>query len=208
LNKEADFILAIGDDPSDEPMFERVAALQAAFASPQSGSSSLGGSKLAAFSVTVGKKPTAAQAYVDDPAAVMELINTLIRTSQREKKHFSSVDLPSYVTSGLQVQTKAQASTSKDKHLTFTFDTVEATRETKPKRPSVSRAMSESNLSANVGEFFQRKSLAIDPIFDSPELSSESQLPRSASGTLLSMSDYLDSIDDQDKEGDSGGIFF
>lgn len=91
LNREVDFILAVGDDVSDEPMFQEIAKL------PNSGACV---EKSTAFGVTVGKKPTAAQSYVDDPQAVMELLTTLIRTSQRDKRHFSAVDLPSFASSG------------------------------------------------------------------------------------------------------------
>lgn len=83
-NQEADFILAVGDDNSDEPMFERIALLTQDLTSNQN-----------AFSVTVGKKPTAAKAYVDDPTAVVELLNSLCKCSQRDRKFFSAMDLPS-----------------------------------------------------------------------------------------------------------------
>jgi trehalose 6-phosphate synthase/phosphatase len=86
-NAEADFILTIGDDNSDEPMFERIAGLQ----QDQQLSTT------AAFTVTVGKKPTAAKAYVDDPAAVYELLNSLSKCSQRDRRYFSVIDLPSRV---------------------------------------------------------------------------------------------------------------
>ena len=49
--------------------------------------------KLSTFSVAVGKKPTSAESYVDDPKAVVELLGTLIKASQRENRYFSSVDL-------------------------------------------------------------------------------------------------------------------
>ena len=52
-NLNADFLLAIGDDISDEPMFEQIARNFSC--------------KIMAHSVTVGKKPSAAQSYVDDP---------------------------------------------------------------------------------------------------------------------------------------------
>lgn len=53
---------------------------------------------LAAYAVTVGKKPTAAAAYIDDPAAVLELLNSLSKYSNKEKKFFSAMDLPSQAT--------------------------------------------------------------------------------------------------------------
>ena len=88
-NIEADFILAIGDDSSDEPMFDRIALHL--HEHPQ----------LAAYSVTVGKKPTAAKAYVDDPSAVSELLTTLTKTSLRDRRFFSAIDLPSQALSDL-----------------------------------------------------------------------------------------------------------
>jgi trehalose 6-phosphate synthase/phosphatase len=91
--KDPDFIMAIGDDSSDEPMFEQLASL-----------GSVEG--VAAFAVTVGKKPSSAQAYVDDPTAVMELLNSLLKATQREREkgYYSTLDLPS------QASTAARAS--------------------------------------------------------------------------------------------------
>jgi trehalose 6-phosphate synthase/phosphatase len=82
IDKYADFILAVGDDSSDEPMFEQIARMQ-------------GLPDLSTFSVTVGKKPTSALAYVNDPSAVLELINTLNKMNARDKRYFSTHDLPS-----------------------------------------------------------------------------------------------------------------
>lgn len=48
------------------------------------------------FAVTVGKKPTAATSYLDDPAAVLELLTTMSKSTEREKRFFSSVDLSSH----------------------------------------------------------------------------------------------------------------
>ena len=75
-----DFVLAIGDDNSDEPMFEALNNLRAA--------ENIDGSKdnISIFSVTVGKKPTSADSYVDDPSAVMEVLNTLNKSTQRDEK--------------------------------------------------------------------------------------------------------------------------
>ncbi len=84
-NIEPDFIMTVGDDSSDEPMFERVGLLVQD--QPH----------VNAFSVTVGKKPTAAKAYVDDSNAVLELLSALVKSLQREKKYLSVTDLPSQV---------------------------------------------------------------------------------------------------------------
>lgn len=95
-NNEADFVLAIGDDISDEPMFERIARMQEQQQSPHFHNASAHSSCLtASFGVTVGKKPTAANAYLDDPSAVIELLGTLSKSSMRAKKYFSALDLPS-----------------------------------------------------------------------------------------------------------------
>lgn len=83
IGQDADFVLAIGDDVSDEPMFAAIA--ETLKDQPA----------LAAYAVTVGKKPTAAAAYIDDPAAVLELLNSLSKYSNKEKKFFSAMDLPS-----------------------------------------------------------------------------------------------------------------
>ena len=83
-NRSVDFVLAVGDDVSDEPMFEQIERMSA--------DSSISAS---CFGVTVGKKPTSAGSYIDDPKEVTEMMTTLIKTSQRENRYFSSVDLPS-----------------------------------------------------------------------------------------------------------------
>lgn len=93
-NRHADFLMAVGDDSSDEPMFTHIASLLASTPTRE----------LTAVSVSVGKKPTAAQCYVDDPSAVLELLSTLNRTSQRDqagsRRYFSVVDLPSMQKTG------------------------------------------------------------------------------------------------------------
>ena len=49
--------------------------------------------ELATYSVTVGKKPSAAASYVDDVPGVLEMLSTLVRSSQRDPKYLSSIDL-------------------------------------------------------------------------------------------------------------------
>jgi trehalose 6-phosphate synthase/phosphatase len=86
---EADFILAVGDDNSDEPMFHRIVALQQEQQKNQN-----------AYAVTVGKKPTAAKCYLDDPSAVLELLNSLSKVTQRDRQYSSVIDLPSQASAG------------------------------------------------------------------------------------------------------------
>lgn len=72
-NVDLDFVLVVGDDSSDEPMFEALQFLNTTKKSPCN-----------AYSVTVGKKPTAAKAYLDDPNAVLEFLAVLRRSTLRE----------------------------------------------------------------------------------------------------------------------------
>jgi trehalose 6-phosphate synthase/phosphatase len=84
--KSVDFVLGVGDDISDEPLFESMHHLK--------------NMKGKCFSVTVGKKVSAAKAYVDDSSAVQELLWAMHKTSQRyssqlDRKYFSALDLTS-----------------------------------------------------------------------------------------------------------------
>jgi hypothetical protein len=81
-----DFIMAVGDDISDEPMFEHLNNIT------DIPSSSV-------FSVTVGKKPSHAHSYVNDPAALMDILSTLVKLSKRDalKKKPSAENLLSSV---------------------------------------------------------------------------------------------------------------
>jgi trehalose 6-phosphate synthase/phosphatase len=91
MDREVDFILGIGDDSSDEPMYEQINRV---------GEASNGiTQEVSTFSVTVGKKPSLANSYVDDPNAVMELLSTLNKATTRlqdQKKYFSTIDLQSH----------------------------------------------------------------------------------------------------------------
>jgi trehalose 6-phosphate synthase/phosphatase len=102
MHKPPDFILAVGDDSSDEPMFQRLSRMKDQFLgnkvqkkSIQFGSrQSQAGAASSLFSVAVGKKPTAACAYVDDVAAVHEFLVTLGKLSHRQNLRYqSSMDL-------------------------------------------------------------------------------------------------------------------
>ena len=81
---KVDFCLAVGDDSSDEPMFEQIALLSAAHTPSEA---------LSAYSVSVGKRSTAAQSYVDDPAAVLELLASLCKSSALARGFSSSLDM-------------------------------------------------------------------------------------------------------------------
>jgi trehalose 6-phosphate synthase/phosphatase len=82
-----DFIMAVGDDNSDEPMFEAMEQM------PKS-------EHLSKFAVAVGMRPnTAATSYVDDPGQVMECLTMLAKCSsqQNERRYHSVADLQSQV---------------------------------------------------------------------------------------------------------------
>ena len=89
------FILVI---VPDEPMFEAVNRImekeKSTSKESRSPSQRAGAAELAAFSATVGKKPTLAHAYLDDSPAVVELLRTLSKFAQRDKsKYYSAADL-------------------------------------------------------------------------------------------------------------------
>lgn len=95
-----DFLLTIGDDITDEPMFEaasRLAAAKKVSFTP----AALPASKLEIFSVSVGKRATAANSYVNDSSEVLDLLRALTKTINTDKRFMSSVDLSSHQKSQL-----------------------------------------------------------------------------------------------------------
>ena len=78
-----DFVLCIGDDSSDELMFQ---ALQDALGTSTSHSD--------LFTCTVGRKPSSASAYLGDHSDVVELLKMLASLSATKRKaHASAGDL-------------------------------------------------------------------------------------------------------------------
>ncbi|KAE9348347.1 Alpha,alpha-trehalose-phosphate synthase [UDP-forming] 6 [Phytophthora fragariae] len=73
-----DFILCVGDDLSDEFMFQY---LEDARSRPNM------------FTVTVGKKPSAAKYFVNDVDQVMEIVHAMTKVSTAAKRNFSMNDL-------------------------------------------------------------------------------------------------------------------
>jgi trehalose 6-phosphate synthase/phosphatase len=63
-----DFVLCVGDDRSDEDMFESIAAAMAD--PPQSPSAEV-------IACTVGEKPSKAKYYLDDPSNVLNMLKAL-----------------------------------------------------------------------------------------------------------------------------------
>ncbi|OMO65436.1 Glycosyl transferase, family 20 [Corchorus olitorius] len=79
--KQADFVLCIGDDRSDEEMFEIISSAI---------SSGILSSNTSVFACTVGQKPSKAKYYLDDPAEVVSMLEALAEASDPDP--FSDVD--------------------------------------------------------------------------------------------------------------------
>jgi len=118
---EIDFGLVLGDDHCDEPMLSvmrqvgrraidsRRAKNHETTLPPMpatmtlvdvSSCDSYISPKIDMFTCTVGKKPSAAENYLQDVCEVQEFLDSLVKLSIRDKKSFSSVDLRSLNKSG------------------------------------------------------------------------------------------------------------
>ena len=70
---QADFVLCIGDDRSDEDMFENIAdAMKRSIVAP----------KTPLFACTVGQKPSKAKFYLDDTYEVVSMLRALAEVSE------------------------------------------------------------------------------------------------------------------------------
>ena len=75
-----DYVLCIGDDSSDELMFQ---ALHSKFG--------MHPAEMDLFTVTVGRKPSKAQAYLGDHTEVVELLKMLSSVGNAKSKRFASM---------------------------------------------------------------------------------------------------------------------
>ena len=71
-----DFVLCIGDDQSDEDMFEKI-------------SSSVGNGIAEVFACTVGQKPSNAKYYLDDTVDVIKMLHGLEAASSHVPRNTS-----------------------------------------------------------------------------------------------------------------------
>lgn len=195
LSKSATFVLAIGDDSSDEPMFEQLQRLT-------------GDVRVDAFGVTVGKKPSAAGSYVDDPAAVMELLNTLSRSSERDSRCYSSADLPSQVASQKSRHAWVQKALH-EKRLQQAF-----LNPASPAQPPLSPAAATlfgttagTSAASPGGLKPEHRAMSVGNLSLASNATGGMGMQRTMSSAHLTMSGYLKSIHDNDNEGDDG-IFF
>jgi trehalose 6-phosphate synthase/phosphatase len=79
---EIDFLLAVGDDVNDESMFREVAVMQA-------------GGLPNALAVSIGKKPSLAQYYLNDSSELTSVLETLQRASLKVGRFYSQLNLAS-----------------------------------------------------------------------------------------------------------------
>lgn len=75
-----DFVLCIGDDISDEDMFESISRTVACPSLPVAPE---------IFACTVGRKPSKAKYYLDDPADVIKLLQGLGTSSNPKPRHLA-----------------------------------------------------------------------------------------------------------------------
>jgi trehalose 6-phosphate synthase/phosphatase len=83
--KSLDFILCIGDDTSDEKMFNYLDTKKEAILKYCK--------KAKIYSVIVGKKPSKANFYVEKPKNVQEIINVFVKASNRLSNSISTLDI-------------------------------------------------------------------------------------------------------------------
>jgi trehalose 6-phosphate synthase/phosphatase len=181
LHRSATFVMAIGDDNSDEPMFEHIQQL--------SEEESI---DCDTFGITVGKKPSAAGSYVNDSFEVLELLNTLARSSHRDKKHFSAVDLPS--------QAGGPAHSALKENFTALNELKRHSARvnyTALKVPTMSKGTASLDRAMSVGHL---------PLSNQEQEESVG-LVRTLSSAHLTMNGYLESINDTEGDNDDG-IFF
>lgn len=70
--KQADFLLCIGDDRSDEDMFEIIGSAM---------STNILSANTSLFACTVGQKPSKAKYYLDDASEVICMLESLAEAS-------------------------------------------------------------------------------------------------------------------------------
>ena len=83
--KSLDFILCIGDDTSDEKMFD--------YLFKKNNEIKKYCKKAKIYGITVGKKPSKAKFYVEKPKNVQELITEFVKVSNKLSKTFSNIDI-------------------------------------------------------------------------------------------------------------------
>jgi len=186
---EADFVMAVGDDASDEPMFDEIERVKDQPNAPT------------CFAVTVGKKPTSAGSFVDDPTAVVELLNTLSKSSQREIRHFSMMDLPSQGSGKHQSLGRSRdGDGSRDQSSSPLPNGAAGAGGGPGATPPMLRCLSAGDL--------DHRQAHMPTVDQSGEFGTPKEIPRINSIINLSMIEYMKSINENEQDEDDGGIFF
>jgi trehalose 6-phosphate synthase/phosphatase len=88
--KQADFVLCIGDDRSDEDMFENIAdIIKRNMVAPRT----------SLFACTVGQKPSKAKFYLDDTFEVVAMLSALADATGAELESDSADELAASISS-------------------------------------------------------------------------------------------------------------
>ena len=203
LKRGATFVLCAGDDESDEPMFEQVQR-----------SCSAAGSTIRGFGVTVGKKPSAATSFVDDPNGLMELLTALSRTSARDNKYYSVADLSSHMAGGATDFSPPKIDTTAMFNLGSPLSSPLAAwgGAVDPLRSRTAAFLDVKKPSGQTGAGGSLANRATSMLNLSTQNSITNNvftgnMSRNASSAHLTMSSYLESINDEQEE-EEDGLFF
>lgn len=79
-----DFVMCIGDDRSDEDMFESILSTVSGPSLPTAPE---------IFACTVGRKPSKAKYYLDDPSDVVRLLEGLASASSPKPSHLAHIQV-------------------------------------------------------------------------------------------------------------------
>lgn len=82
--KAPDFVMCIGDDRSDEDMFESILSTVSSPSLP---------SPPEIFACTVGRKPSKAKYYLDDASDVVKLLQGLATASSPKPRHLPHIQV-------------------------------------------------------------------------------------------------------------------
>jgi len=101
--KQADFVLCIGDDRSDEDMFENIADIM---------KRNMVAPRTPLFACTVGQKPSKAKFYLDDTFEVVTMLSALADATEPELETDSADELAAS-TSSLDIGDEQSESTDR-----------------------------------------------------------------------------------------------
>ena len=162
---------------------------------------------LDSYGITVGKKPSAAGSYLDDTTDVLQLLNTLVRSTKRDKKkNFSAIDLPSQAGGPAHTALRENFNTLDERKVAAGVGTYGRTVQqifTSPLKATSTQQQDSPNNGLKAG--IRAMSAGHLPL-NSPE--EDSGMQRTLSSSRLTMMGYLESIHDEDGDDKEDGIFF